>query len=64
MMPSRELTERSIQHALDKLADIRKEQQRQMQYAGERFGVSAKLRELGREERRLVNRIERLRGGA
>lgn len=64
MTRSVEFTERSIQRALDKLAEVRKEQQRQMQYAGERLGVIAKLRELGRQERRLVRRIERLRGAA
>lgn len=56
----------SIERAQARLEEIRTEQRRQMQFAGERLGVFARLRELEREERRVLRRIERLqerRGG-
>lgn len=46
--------------ALTRLAEIRTEQQRQMEFVGVRLGVLARLKELARDERRVLRRIEKL----
>jgi hypothetical protein len=43
-----------------KLAAVRVEQSRQIEFAGVRLGVFRRLDELGREERRILRQIEKL----
>jgi hypothetical protein len=50
--------------ALKALTAVRKEQARQLQFLGARLGVVNKLRELQRDERRLLRRIELMCGEA
>jgi hypothetical protein len=50
-----------LERAEARLVAIRTEQARQSEFAGVRFGVFARLRELEREERRVLRRIEELR---
>jgi hypothetical protein len=52
------------QKAIQALDAVRKEQARQLQFLGARLGVVDKLRELQRDERRLLRRIELMCGEA
>ena len=52
--------EDKIKRTSDSLADVQKEKARQSEFAGVRFGVFARLKELERDERRLMRRLEAL----
>jgi hypothetical protein len=52
--------ETKLERAQKRLAEIRAQQQRQMEHAGLRLGVFARLRELERDERRVLKRIDEL----
>lgn len=49
-----------MQELLTRLEEIRSEQRRQSEFAGLRFGVFARLKELEREERRVLRCIEQI----
>jgi hypothetical protein len=51
--------DKRLEAAQARLAAIRVEQQRQMSFAGERLGVFARLKELARDERQQMRKIER-----
>ena len=53
--------ERAIQRLEQKLVDIRREQERQSEFAGLRLGVFKRLRELGAQERRASSQLSKKR---
>ena len=54
------MSAKQLENARQKLAVIQAEQRRQIMFAGERLGVFARLKELGRDERRILKRIDAL----
>lgn len=56
----RRLQQARIERIDRKLADVRMEQARQMEWAGVRLGVFARLKELDRKERSLIRQRQAL----